>query len=486
MPSPLFFISYTRTDATFALQLAKDIKNAGINLWIDQLDIAAGARWDLEVEKALKSADGILVILSPQSVSSNNVLDEISYAFDEGKRIIPIHLAACEVPFRIRRLQYVDFSTDYNEGLTHLLQQIPRDDKSIIIETATGEQRLTEAITAAPVIKSAGIAKRYYILTGLLAIILAVAGIFILPRLFRNENAKNTTVATTDSSIKKDTGAGTQDTDTAKIIAGTAAAEKDAPVKNKFPEEKNVKEPAAAIPGITGTDFYKKALVFYNSKNYGAAIINCSAAIDRNYRDAAVYKLRGESYQDNKMPNDAIADYNIALGKNAGDVEVILKRGICYLSTANKELACKDFEKAAAAGDKTAKDFSAKYCLKPAMIDAATIVNKISVKVTRVIVNTILIKGKATYSYMYSLTGEKKYLENIKEIHYKFVDAAGKSFYTTSLDAAGSFAIKRIQSESMKEIYITVYAKDGTISGLQKKQFASPGGPQLLNPVLHQ
>lgn len=40
------FFSYTRANSEFVLRLAKDLRASGVELWLDQLDIPAGARWD--------------------------------------------------------------------------------------------------------------------------------------------------------------------------------------------------------------------------------------------------------------------------------------------------------------------------------------------------------------------------------------------------------------------------------------------------------
>jgi hypothetical protein len=108
-------------DSVFALRLAKDIREAGVNIWMDQLDIPAGSRWDVEVENALTNASCVLVILSPFSQASENVQDEIAFALDSGKKIIPVVLENCTIHFRLRRLMRVDFTKDYNEGLDQLL-----------------------------------------------------------------------------------------------------------------------------------------------------------------------------------------------------------------------------------------------------------------------------------------------------------------------------------------------------------------------------
>jgi TIR domain-containing protein/uncharacterized protein DUF1566 len=123
---PALFFSYSRDDAEFVLRLADDLRAAGVDLWLDQQDIAPGERWDRAVEEALKSSGCLLVVLSPVSAASQNVLDEISYALDHGKRIVPVLYKDCDVPFRLRRLQYIDFRSSYDKSLAQLVKTIDR------------------------------------------------------------------------------------------------------------------------------------------------------------------------------------------------------------------------------------------------------------------------------------------------------------------------------------------------------------------------
>ncbi|CAG0997262.1 hypothetical protein ANAEL_02683 [Anaerolineales bacterium] len=112
------FISYSRKDKDFALEFAGELKSAGYSVWLDQLDIPTGARWDDEVERALHECEVFLIILTPASASSENVKDEIGYAIDHGKRIMPVLLEECDIPLRLRRFQYVDFTkTEFSEGI---------------------------------------------------------------------------------------------------------------------------------------------------------------------------------------------------------------------------------------------------------------------------------------------------------------------------------------------------------------------------------
>lgn len=117
------FLSYSRINKDFALRLAKELKADGFLVWLDQLDIPTGARWDDELEKALEESEIFMVILTPASTASDNVKDEIGYAIDTGKRILPILLKDAKVPLRLRRFQYVDFTTkSFDEGIASAKQ----------------------------------------------------------------------------------------------------------------------------------------------------------------------------------------------------------------------------------------------------------------------------------------------------------------------------------------------------------------------------
>jgi hypothetical protein len=115
------FFSYARSDADFVLKIASALRADGVDLWVDQLDIPKGARWDESVEGALKGCSCLVVVLSPASVSSFNVLDEVYFTLGEGKRVVPILLHTCEIPFRLKRIQYIDFTAGYQRGYEQLL-----------------------------------------------------------------------------------------------------------------------------------------------------------------------------------------------------------------------------------------------------------------------------------------------------------------------------------------------------------------------------
>ena len=122
--APEVFLSYARRDAHGVLKLARDLRAAGIKLWVDQLDIPPGARWDDAVQTALKTCASVLVVLSPASVESQNVLNEVAYALNKNKGMFPVLFDDCDIPLQLTRFNNIDLRTDYESGLQRLLQAL--------------------------------------------------------------------------------------------------------------------------------------------------------------------------------------------------------------------------------------------------------------------------------------------------------------------------------------------------------------------------
>lgn len=119
MATNTIFISYSRKDSEYMTTFSQKLRDAGANLWSDK-QIVPGGLWDHSIETALKTCDIIIVLISKTSVNSNNVMDEVSYALEENKKVIPVVLEQCELPFRLRRIQFIDLTQDYDKGMNLL------------------------------------------------------------------------------------------------------------------------------------------------------------------------------------------------------------------------------------------------------------------------------------------------------------------------------------------------------------------------------
>ncbi len=143
MAKKKIFFSYSRADGSeFALRLAVDLKQKGFDVWIDQEDIRAGSEWDIEIEKALETCDCMLFIETEKSVVSTNVLDEVYFALDENKKVIPVIVVDSKTPFRLKRLQHIDFTKDYAAGLAILETELENSSSTV---SYTPEETIIEA-----------------------------------------------------------------------------------------------------------------------------------------------------------------------------------------------------------------------------------------------------------------------------------------------------------------------------------------------------
>jgi Tol biopolymer transport system component len=188
------FISYSRNNSDFALRLARDLREAGFDIWLDQLDIRTGARWDDEVEKALEKSTTFLIVLTPESIQSQNVKDEIGYAINAGKNILPIVLKPCNVPFRLRRFQYVDFSNvPYEESFVEIKHLLTNNNELARLKDATEDHRSIEKpVPRSGTEKAEPLHKRNtLIVVGIIGAMM-IALMVILPPIFNKQSESQT------------------------------------------------------------------------------------------------------------------------------------------------------------------------------------------------------------------------------------------------------------------------------------------------------
>jgi len=125
------YISYVRRDGNdLANRLSDYLRKDGYNTWIDSRDIQSGDDWVSVIERALSESDVIVVIISPEYNASKFARNELAYALQQKKVIIPIVSDNAQVPLLIMDRQYISFSGGFNEAygeLKRTLQQLPRN-----------------------------------------------------------------------------------------------------------------------------------------------------------------------------------------------------------------------------------------------------------------------------------------------------------------------------------------------------------------------
>ncbi len=141
MPQPKYFISYAHADEEFAVMLARELMGRGFNISIAGSDAWASERWDWVIDHALRDCDAMIVMLSPDAVSSRFVMDTVHYAWRDEKSIFPVILRACDIPYPLDRIHPLDLTSEFDRwrdypsnglsefGLYGLLDALERDQR---------------------------------------------------------------------------------------------------------------------------------------------------------------------------------------------------------------------------------------------------------------------------------------------------------------------------------------------------------------------
>lgn len=132
-PEPAhFFISYSRHDSIFMRRLCADIRTAGLKFWVDDEGLEAGTPvWEQEIDRAIRSAAGLIALLSPDARQSLWVAREIAMAETLDKPIFPVLVRGTPqdaIPIRLMTHQRVDARTEYVDALIKLIAALQKVD----------------------------------------------------------------------------------------------------------------------------------------------------------------------------------------------------------------------------------------------------------------------------------------------------------------------------------------------------------------------
>lgn len=126
------FLSHNRQDKPRVLALAERLKEAGLQVWLDDWVIRPGDDIYLAIERGLEAARVQVLCLSPAALDSEWVALERSTVLfrdpsNAGRRFVPLLLADCTLPDTLRRYKYVDFRQETQVGFEELLAACRRE-----------------------------------------------------------------------------------------------------------------------------------------------------------------------------------------------------------------------------------------------------------------------------------------------------------------------------------------------------------------------
>jgi len=118
------FLCHASQDKPVVRELYQRLLAEGwIDPWLDEEKLLPGQEWDMEIEKAVESADVVIVFLSNNSVTKEGYIQrELRFALSvadykpEGTIfLIPIRLDDCQMPRKLKTWQYIDYFPSKNK-----------------------------------------------------------------------------------------------------------------------------------------------------------------------------------------------------------------------------------------------------------------------------------------------------------------------------------------------------------------------------------
>ncbi|NOT06195.1 MAG: SUMF1/EgtB/PvdO family nonheme iron enzyme [Anaerolineales bacterium] len=149
------FLCHSSNDKPAVRELYQKLRSESwIQPWLDEEELYPGQDWNMEIEKAVETADAIIVCLTKGSITKEGyvqrelriVLDFADYKPEGTLYIIPVRLEECEPPRRLRAWQYADYFEGQRErALERLLVSLKRRADSLDLKLETSAQNTKEA-----------------------------------------------------------------------------------------------------------------------------------------------------------------------------------------------------------------------------------------------------------------------------------------------------------------------------------------------------
>ena len=137
------FVSYSRADSAFAVDLVAALQACGFEAFIDQEDIAPGEPWEQRLGGLIENSDTVVFVISPDSLSSEHCSWEVGETLRLNKRLLPVvfcELDDAVVPPELSSLNYTFFAgkNSFAIGLKELSSALRVDHEWIREHTRIG------------------------------------------------------------------------------------------------------------------------------------------------------------------------------------------------------------------------------------------------------------------------------------------------------------------------------------------------------------
>lgn len=126
------FLCHANDDKPIARAIYDYLRENLLDVWFDEENLLAGGEWRVEIPKAIKKSDVVLLLLSNHAITKEGYFqNEIKLALEVANEkpdgtifIIPLRLEDCKVPQSLEKWQYIDyFEKNWFEKLIKSLRE---------------------------------------------------------------------------------------------------------------------------------------------------------------------------------------------------------------------------------------------------------------------------------------------------------------------------------------------------------------------------
>ncbi len=141
------FISYVRENRDVIDDLAKQLANRGVVVWLDRNNIDPGARWRDAIKRAIQSGSFFMACFSKEYHERDRsyMNEELTFAIDELRErpsdktwFIPVLINEARIPSRrisavedLSDLQATKLYEDWDSGIEQILRVLRYDDPAV-------------------------------------------------------------------------------------------------------------------------------------------------------------------------------------------------------------------------------------------------------------------------------------------------------------------------------------------------------------------
>jgi uncharacterized protein (DUF924 family)/TolB-like protein len=143
------FVSYSRSDKARVAPLVAAIEAQGWSVWWDPV-ITPGQEFDVEIAAELKIAAAVLVVWTPNSVTSRWVRGEARDGADRGI-LVPVRFDGAELPIDVRALHTIDLDAWSKDDRSPQIEEILRTVRAVVArQRGTPAVQVNSAAAPAP------------------------------------------------------------------------------------------------------------------------------------------------------------------------------------------------------------------------------------------------------------------------------------------------------------------------------------------------